>query len=52
MEWGEDGAVENEFIRLGSIGGDQCAPDDDAFILIAPQNITARALRSSTALRP
>ena len=40
MDWGEG----EGFIRTGSIGPDECAPDDDVFILIAPQHITGHSV--------
>ena len=40
MDWGDA----DEFISRGSIGGDVPQPDDDYFILIAPQNIVGYAV--------
>ncbi len=40
MDWGDA----DEFVARGSIGGDVPQPEDDYFILIAPQNIVGYAV--------
>eukprot|EP00899_Mesostigma_viride_P011983 jgi/Mesvir1/20786/Mv07896-RA.1 len=43
MDWGAEGGFA-EFVRLGAIGADQVAPDDDVFIIVAPQSIVGHSI--------
>ncbi|CAM6129907.1 unnamed protein product [Calypogeia fissa] len=43
MDWGEYGAKGN-FINIGSVGAKEVSPDDDMFILIAPQNAAGNCI--------
>ncbi|KAK4481931.1 hypothetical protein RD792_012844 [Penstemon davidsonii] len=43
MDWGDDGAMGN-FVKIGSIGGDEVDDQDDMFILVAPQNAVGNCI--------
>ena len=43
MDW--DPTVPEDHIRIGGIGASEAQPDDDVFILIAPQNISGHSIQ-------
>lgn len=58
MDWGvrpstsadgseNTGTKSAALIRFGSIGADECADDDDVFIIIAPQNVVGASIMDS-----